>query len=282
MSIVQDMKKWVRGNPRLHGTAKLARDLPRFISSGGASDLDRMLDISRVYAKTMLKPPRLHNICDVVEWINEQGIPGDIAECGTWSGGALALFAIRDMKHPGSRRRYIGFDSFEGYPVPTEEDDILFRTFSENSAKTGRKTEKQLQKTGVCVGDSVETVNAFFRGLGIPEDRFRLYAGWFQDTIPEAVKDMGQLAALRVNGDYYDSVTVCLTNLFDHVSPGGYVIVDTYGIFPGCKRAVDEFRAARGVETPITFIDTVGIWFRKPSVGSSVPGSAEQEGADAH
>jgi hypothetical protein len=60
-------------------------------------------------------------------------------------------------------------------------------------------------------------------------------------------------------------VTVCLTNLFDRVSPGGYVIIDTYGIFPGCKRAVDEFRAARGIETPITVIDVEGIWFRKPA-----------------
>lgn len=265
MNAIADLKGWVRGNPKLHGMAKLARDFRRFVAAGGAADLDRMADISRIYAKTMLKPPRLFNICDVVDWINRDNIPGDIVECGTWSGGALALFALRDMKHPGSRRRYIGFDSFEGYPPPTAQDEILFDEFQKNSSKLGRTTTEGLGKTGVCVGDTLEAVRRFMIDTGIPEDRFELHKGWFQDTLPAVAPTLGQLAALRINGDFYDSVTICLETLYDHVAPGGYVIIDTYGIFPGCRKAVGEFRSRRGIDSPIVWIDNVGIWFRKPA-----------------
>lgn len=52
-----------------------------------------------------------------------------------------------------------------------------------------------------------------------------------------------------------------LYNLWNHVAPGGWIIIDDYGI-PPCKRATDEFRARHGVEDVMTIVNS-GAWFRK-------------------
>ena len=44
---------------------------------------------------------------------------------------------------------------------------------------------------------------------------------------------------------------------------GGYVVVDDYGAIPGCKAAVDDFRAANGIDAPLTEIDWTGVWWRR-------------------
>ncbi|KAJ3149640.1 hypothetical protein HDU89_003693 [Geranomyces variabilis] len=39
----------------------------------------------------------------------------------------------------------------------------------------------------------------------------------------------------------------------DLVSVGGYVYVDDYGSFNGCRRAIDEFRAEHGITDPLVY-----------------------------
>jgi hypothetical protein len=49
-----------------------------------------------------------------------------------------------------------------------------------------------------------------------------------------------------------------LTNLYDKLSVGGYAIIDDYGedSWTYCRKAVDDFRAERGITTPLTRIDS--------------------------
>jgi O-methyltransferase len=61
----------------------------------------------------------------------------------------------------------------------------------------------------------------------------------------------------------YESTIVALESLYPKLSPGGFVVVDDYGAIPGCKQAVDDFRAARGIETPLETIDWTGVWWRR-------------------
>ena len=51
--------------------------------------------------------------------------------------------------------------------------------------------------------------------------------------------------------------------LYDKVSPGGYIIVDDYLLFDECRKATDDFRAARGITDAYTEIDQDGIVWRK-------------------
>jgi O-methyltransferase len=45
--------------------------------------------------------------------------------------------------------------------------------------------------------------------------------------------------------------------------PGGFVIVDDYGDFEPCRRAIDEFRAANAITDPIVKVDWTGVYWRK-------------------
>jgi hypothetical protein len=57
--------------------------------------------------------------------------------------------------------------------------------------------------------------------------------------------------------------------LYPLLHPGGFVIVDDYIDWPGCRRAVEEYRGEHGITDPIVPIfhearDFVrGVWWKK-------------------
>src|SRR5262249_33598339 len=53
------------------------------------------------------------------------------------------------------------------------------------------------------------------------------------------------IALLRLDTDWYQSTRCELEQLFDHLQPGGILIVDDYGYWQGSRRACDEFFARR-------------------------------------
>lgn len=158
-----------------------------------------------------------------------QDVPGCVIECGVWRGGMIAGIASL----LGSHRNYLLFDSFEGLPPAKEIDgpsaldwqnDKQGRTYYENCAAPAEDAERAMQLSG--------TTN------------FRLVKGWFNATLP-SFKPTEPIALLRLDGDWYESTMTCLENLFDHLAPGGIIIVDDYYTWDGCSRAVHDFLSRR-------------------------------------
>jgi len=52
-------------------------------------------------------------------------------------------------------------------------------------------------------------------------------------------------------------------NLFDAIVPGGFIQIDDYGHWNGCRMAFDEFNQSRGGSFQLTPIDNTGVWFQK-------------------
>jgi O-methyltransferase len=49
--------------------------------------------------------------------------------------------------------------------------------------------------------------------------------------------------------------------MYHRVSPGGYVIIDDYYTIDNCRKAVDEFRAERGITSKVRPVDFCrGYW----------------------
>lgn len=88
-----------------------------------------------------------------------------------------------------------------------------------------------------------------------------LLKGFFADTIPTA--PIKNLAVVRLDGDTYESTNDALNLTYAKLSPGGYCIIDDYEYFSECKRAVDEFRTAHGIEETVEPIDGCGVYWRK-------------------
>lgn len=170
---------------------------------------------------TYLTQPRLKAIERHILSIRRDGIPGGLAECGVASGGSAGLMGMYLDSMP-ERQLYL-FDTFEGLPAPTLADPDF---------------EEAREWTGKCRG-TLSDVRALLEGLHVPLDRVKFIQGLFQDTLP--VWNKQPLALLHLDGDWYDSIHVCLAELWDCVVPGGIVQIDDYGRWEGCRRAVDEF-----------------------------------------
>ena len=112
---------------------------------------------------------------------------------------------------------------------------------------------------------SLDEVKANFAKYGLLDDRVVFLKGWFKDTLRAA--PIERLAVLRLDGDMYESTTDALTALYDKVSPGGFVIIDDYGCIEACRRAVHDFRDARGIADKIVDIDGWGVYWRKSVEG---------------
>jgi len=138
------------------------------------------------------------------------------------------------------------FDSFEGLPEPTVED--------------GNRAQAEYHK-GKCYG-SVASVREIFHQLYIPENRVHIVKGWFEETFPSVtVKDV---ALLHIDADWYESVKLCLEKFYDSVCPGGFIVLDDYGHWEGCRRATDEFLKTHSLNIELVRVDCTGHYFQKP------------------
>jgi len=145
----------------------------------------------------------------------------------------------------GARRGLWVFDTFEGLPPPTLDDPDF---------------ETAKLYTGECRGE-LEEVVALFERLGILSNT-SFVKGLFQETLPAC--EVQKIAFLHIDGDWYDSVRVCLDHLYDRVSPGGIIQIDDYGHWAGARKAVDEFLRQRSIDVPLERLDYTGRQFVKP------------------
>ena len=193
---------------------------------------------------TMSTHARLRGLYTAVQQVASDKIPGDVVECGTARGGSAALLgmAIREAGYP---RTLWVFDTFEGIPPPTfaDPDHDIAALY-----------------TGHFRGE-IDQVRDLFKRIGIL-DHSRLVKGLFQDTIPHC--DVGPIAVLHLDGDWYESVKVCLDHLYERVTPGGVIQIDDYGHWEGARKAVDEFLAERRLSVSLRYLDYTGRQFTKP------------------
>jgi SAM-dependent methyltransferase len=172
---------------------------------------------------SMIPVERLEALAIIAQPVTK--LIGALVECGSWNGGSAALLASAAYR-PG--RHVWLFDSWEGMPEPSENDG-------------GRALGKYKQLAGnFCVGDMSRVSGAFWQA-GVIDNTLHIRKGWFQDTLPLAAREIGKIALLHIDADWYDSVAICLRVLYPQVKKGGLVIIDDYGHWPGCRLAVDEY-----------------------------------------
>jgi O-methyltransferase/8-demethyl-8-(2,3-dimethoxy-alpha-L-rhamnosyl)tetracenomycin-C 4'-O-methyltransferase len=200
-------------------------------------------------AHTMVGVDRLNNLRDLSQSVLDEGIPGDFIETGVWRGGCCILmrgiFAANGVRD----RKIYAADSFQGVPppkadlYPADRDDTLYR------------------HTELAV--PLDAVKANFDRYGLLDDVVVFVQGFFSDTLPSL--QCGGLALLRLDGDLYESTALALRYLYPKLSPGGFVIIDDFGVAASCRQAVYDYRAQHGIDAAIHTIDRSGVWWRKPA-----------------
>lgn len=207
---------------------------------------------------------------------------GDLVECGVFAGCHPAVMAMSLAAVPGGplsnpRRVYL-LDSFAGIPKggPRDGPDI--------TALVGQRGDgDKIESSGASVCTEAQ-VRQHMTEWGVDPAWLCYRPGWFETTAAKVAREIGikqdpgdgvpgsygGIALLRIDGDLYDSVTACLTNLWPHVREGGFVVLDDYGL-SGARAAIDEFHERVHYEP--TYQHLGGdqehlVWYRKSAADS--------------
>lgn len=145
---------------------------------------------------------------------------GDVVEFGCYV-GTTSVFLAKRLQMT-DRQLYV-YDSFEGLPTKSQEDDspagLQFQTGELLASK------KQLIR------------NVKQAHVPLPH----ITKGWFSDLTPDDIP--AHICFAFLDGDYYHSVRDPLRLIWPHLLPGSVLIVDDYAneALPGAARAVDEW-----------------------------------------
>ena len=184
------------------------------------------------------------NIANVLYWKGffeiVRNVPGAIVECGVGRGRSLLICAaLNEIFAPeqGGRRAVFGYDSFEGFPQPSREDD---------SPRQPHQGEWARSPSGLYTY-SPDFIACVLANGGI-ETQPTLGKGFFCSSLKSYPGD--PIAILHVDCDLYQSYLDTLQALWDMIVVGGVVVFDDFLFqsesnedWPGARRAVSEFFA---------------------------------------
>lgn len=224
-------------------------DKIQFLRSLPKKDLFHIRKIKIIFAATpytLLSYPRLSKLYETASRLEKGRINGSFVECGVRNGGSASIIAAV-AKNNKSRHIWL-FDSWEGLPEPSEYD-ISYK-------------EERGEK-GMGLGYEEKVRELLFKKLKLDNKVIHLVKGWFNDTLPIHKNDIGKIALLHLDCDWYESVKFCLEELYDSVIEGGFIFIDDYGHWGGCKKAVDEFIKERDLKIELVKIDYTGVYFQK-------------------
>lgn len=223
---------------------------------------EKKLSILEDYKFSILKnhrsPLQILNIEMCMEYLESKKIVGSLVETGVYKGGCSSYIlksAKRNLKKNLKNYNFWGFDSFEGMPAPTKKDGTHGIEWI-----YGKDSEFSKIEQGALVGHDTNFANyseckSYLEDTSYPKEQINLIKGWFQNTLPGYKNEIGNIALLRLDGDFYESTKVVFETLYEQVLPGGVIILDDYGAFEGCRLATDEFLAKQKKTFDLFYVD---------------------------
>lgn len=164
-----------------------------------------------------------------------QDLPGAIVECGVFKGTSLVRFAgFRDLFGNPDSHKIIGFDIFGKFPETAFEADKKFRKDFIDEAGAESISKDQLLEV-------LKRKNI--------EKNLELVEGDITKTVPEYAQANPQLkiALLNLDVDVYEPSLAILEHFYPRIVPGGVLLLDDYGKFPGENKAVDDYFRGKNV-----------------------------------
>lgn len=212
---------------------------------------------------TMLSYLSLATLYEQVAFCEQNNVEGALVECGVWKGGAVGMMALANLRFGKQRRNIYLFDVFndicepdpaiDGEQAVKDVEQLLGRKVTNLSGKL--RPVKGVYASRGGYGTIEVCQDLLIRKIKYDPNHLFFHKGWFQDTILKASFDIDRIAILRLDADWYESTKVCLEYLYDKVVEGGFVIIDDYGRYDGCKKAVDEFLLRRGISVFLHYSD---------------------------
>jgi len=195
----------------------------------------------------MTSQERIAGLHQALISVYENKVPGDFVECGIYKGGNVIIAKKFFDSINETTKKFFAFDTFEGMTAPGVNDP--------------KNAHRTWQNKNACIAH-LDEVTEEFKKHDILDDRVLFVVGDVcktlkEDNIPE------KIAILRLDTDWYESTKIELEILYEKLTVGGYLIIDDYGHWSGCKKAVDEFFGLEFVNKYFTKLDYTGIMYKK-------------------
>jgi O-methyltransferase len=151
-----------------------------------------------------------------VEALEENGVPGAIAELGVYKGSSAKI-----IHHLAPDRDLYLFDTFDGFP----------------------ESHARRDPGAIAAGGYAYGFDEVRRFIG-DHPNIRYCKGTFPETATMAPADV-KFAMVHLDCDLYVPTKAALEFFYPRLVPGGLLILHDYysGCWPGVPRAVDEFLA---------------------------------------
>ena len=219
--------------------------------------------VERARPYSMTSDERLVAILDAVSYAVAAGVRGAFVECGVWRGGSVLAMVLQLERLGVSDRDIWLYDTFEGMTAPTTRDTSRF---SEPALATWRRARETGGRAWEWVFGremfDIDSVRSLLAGTGYPGERVHFVEGPIEKTVPGEMP--ASMALLRLDTDWYESTRHELIHLYPHLEQGGVLIIDDYGHWDGCRKAVDEYFANEGGRPLLSRIDYTGRIGTKP------------------
>jgi hypothetical protein len=191
---------------------------------------------------TQLDPQRLIAYYEIMKLI--LNVKGSIVELGVGGAGFFSgIIRLSNMLEPyNATRRFVGFDTFSGFPSTSEHDD--------NPVKKPERGECSFPPT---VDDILELTGAKNLWNFVHDSpRVELVTGDILDTVPNYIEGSEELgipphrhllvALLHLDCDLYEPTLCGLKHFLPRMPKGAIVIFDqvNFGRWPGETKALLE------------------------------------------
>ena len=193
---------------------------------------------------------RFLSLYQSVNYIYKNNIPGDLVECGVFKGGSAMMMAYSmqefNKDHNEEKKPWL-YDTFEGMANPSVHDENILNQKATYELKKNKKKENQ---NDIWAYSPMSYVDKNIKKTGINQKNIVFIKGLVENTLLN-IKPK-KISLLRRDTDFYESTKKELEELYPLLEVGGVIIIDDYGHWKGCKKAVDEY-----------FIDKKNIFFQQ-------------------
>lgn len=191
-------------------------------------------DICTPYTMTSIE--RMYSLYKAVDYILTNDIKGAFVECGVWRGGSMMLVASMLSNRKIFDRQLYLYDTFQGMAAPTGID----KSFKgEAATEVWKETSTGNEASNWCLAD-INDVKNNMSLTNYPGEKIFYVQGKVEDTITATSPDI-EIALLRLDTDWYASTKHELNCLFPRLVEAGVLLIDDYGHWEGCRKAVDEY-----------------------------------------
>lgn len=205
--------------------------------------MDRGNFRSFVRPYSMTPGERINALFQSLEFVRKNNIGGDFVECGVWRGGNILGIMKYLEFHNNLEPNVWLYDTFSGM-TPPEDVDVDHQN---------NKAADILQSV-LCM-NSLEDVQKNLSVSNYPAEKVKYVIGDICETLLDPKNVPDKIALLRLDTDWYNSTKIELEVLWDKLEMGAPCIIDDYGHWQGCRKAVDEFFAQLPIAHEFEHID---------------------------